>query len=102
MALNGFRTELSHLSEHSDALSVCFEFDERMQGGFGRIWIGVVAIVDELNAADVLDLQTRLGERRRGETGGTLLERKSKNTTGRNSEKRILHHVHPGHREHGM
>ena len=99
MTLDGFRTEFGHSSEHGDALSIRFEFGERVQGGFGRIGIGVVAVVDELDAADVLDLQTRPGDRRRGETGGTLLERKTKNTTGGDGEKRVLHHVHPGHRQ---
>src|SRR6188472_626579 len=101
MPLHGFRTELGHLSKHSDALSVCFEFDKRVQGGFGRIWIGVVAIVDKLDAVNVLDLQAGLSEGRCGETGGTFLQRKSKNTTGRDRQKRVLHHMYPRHREHG-
>ena len=60
---------------------------------FHRFGIRVVAVVDELNAADLLDLQTRFRERRRGETGGAIFERKAKDAAGRDGEHRILHHV---------
>ena len=52
----------------------------------------------KLNAADLLDLQTRFRERRRGEAGGAFLEGKSKGAPGRDGEHRILHHVQPGQR----
>ena len=99
MAALRFRTELAHLTEHGDATSVGVELDERAQRGFGRIGIRVVAVVDELDAADLLDLQTRFGERRRGETDRALLERKPKNASGGDGEHRILHHVQSGHRK---
>ena len=60
---------------------------------FHRIGIGVVAVVDELDAVDLLDLQTRFRERRRGQTGGAILERKAKDAAGRDGQHRVLHHV---------
>ena len=67
-------------------LSVGIQFHQRAQRRFHRIGIGVVAVVDELDAVDFLDLQARLRQRRGGQTGRAFLERKAENAAGRDRE----------------
>ena len=69
-----FGPELGHLPEHRDALAVGLELRQGAQGRFHRVGVGVVAVVDELHAADGLDLQPRLSERRGREAGRALFE----------------------------
>src|ERR1043166_6330330 len=95
--MGGFRAELRHFAENGDALALGLEFREGEESSLGRIGIGVVTVVDELDAADFPDLQTRPGKRGGGQTGGAFLERESKNTTRRNREKRVLDHMQTGH-----
>ena len=97
MAAFRFGAQFAHFAEHGDAFSIGIEFDQRAQRGLHRIGIGVVAVVDELDAVNFFDLQTRFGEGRGGKAGGAFLERKTKDATGRDGEQRILHHVQTGH-----
>ncbi len=91
--------ELAHLPEHRDALSLGVEFHQRAQGRFHRFGIGVVAIVEELNPADLAQLQTRFRERRRGETRGAIFQRNAKGAAGGDGKDGVLHHVQARHGE---
>ena len=66
---------------------------------FHRIGIRVVAVVDELNAVDLLDLEPRFRERSGGEAGRAFFQRKAEGAAGRDRQHRVLHHVNPGHRQ---
>ena len=80
------RTQFQHLAQDGDPLAIGVQLSESAESGFGRVRIGVVTVVDELDAVDGFDLQARFGERRSGETGGACLEGKSKDTTGRDGD----------------
>jgi hypothetical protein len=69
-----FSTQFPHLPEHRDTFSLGVELDQCSQCRFHRIGVGVVAVIEKLHAVDFLNLQTRFGQRCRGETCGTFLD----------------------------
>ena len=52
MAAFRFAAEFRHLAENSDAPAVRFQFDQRRERRLHRFRIRIVAVVDELHAAD--------------------------------------------------
>ena len=101
MAMLRFVAQFSHLAKHRDAFSVRIQFDERAQRRFHRFGICVVTVINELNSADLSNLQSRFSQRRTGKTGRGFFERKTEHAAGGYSEHRVLHHVQTGHRQLG-
>ena len=56
-----FIPELAHFTKHGNAFSIRIQFHQRAQSRLHRIWIRIVAVVDELHAANIPDLQPRFG-----------------------------------------
>ncbi len=99
VAMAGLRffAKLAHFAKNSNPFSIGIEFDERAQRRFHRIGIGVVAVVNELHAANFLDLQSRSGQRRGSQPSRAFFDRQSKGAPGRDGKQRVLHHVQTGH-----
>ena len=58
------RTELAHLPQDRDALSIRIQLHQRVERGFHRFGIGVVAVVEKLHAVNLAQLQPRFRQRR--------------------------------------
>src|SRR5437762_6731150 len=97
MAVLRFSAEFPHFPKNGNAFPFSGQFRQGAQGCLHGIGICVVTVVNEFHATELLDLQTRFGERRGSEAGSTLFQRDTEDTTSGYREQRILHHVQARH-----